>query len=425
MIDIDAEQANAAWRREMPMRILLVTDQYPPMVGGVPTVTHDLAIDLARRQHQVYVIAPSTHLRNTRQLEDDTHVFRFASIGWPWDLEQRIACLPLRSMRRLLKHIDPDVLHIHTPLVLGKIAQYLARDFRKPLIATNHFMPINIKPSLASNLLFNKGVYTYLIHFYNRCSYVTAPTELALQLLLARGLRTPARAISNGVDLSASSPGERDFSVLRRFDLPPACPLVLHVSRLSNEKRIDVLLDAAARLQGDAHIALVGTGSAEASLRGQLKRLRLGHRVSFLGYVGNADLLALRRSAAICAVPSEAELQSLATMEAMACGLPVVAANAGALPELIQHNSNGFLFRPGDSDELASYLDILTHDTDLRTRMGKQSLKLIASHDRSLVLGQWEELYTRLLHASRTTRTTRTTRRGDPALHHRFPAVHK
>jgi glycosyltransferase involved in cell wall biosynthesis len=116
--------------------ILLVTDQYPPMVGGVPTVTHDLAVDLAWRRHQVHVIAPSAHLRNTRQLEDNTHVYRFASIGWPWDVEQSIACLPLRSMRQLMKQIDPDVLHIHTPLVLGKL-----------LIATNHFMPINMKPS--------------------------------------------------------------------------------------------------------------------------------------------------------------------------------------------------------------------------------------------------------------------------------------
>src|SRR5205823_9449082 len=113
-------------------------------------------------------------------------------------------------------------------------------------------------------------------------------------------------------------------------------------------------------------------------LHEQAKRLNLADRVSFLGFVRDADLLALRRSSELFVIPSEADLQSLATMEAMACGLPVIAANAYALPELVHHEENGHVFQPGNSDELAGYIDRLLTNAALRQKMGQKSLEIIA-----------------------------------------------
>jgi glycosyltransferase involved in cell wall biosynthesis len=109
-------------------------------------------------------------------------------------------------------------------------------------------------------------------------------------------------------------------------------------------------------------------------------------------------LLALRQEADVFVISSEAELQSLATMEAMACGLPIIAANAGALPELVEEQKNGFLFQPGNSDELASDLDRLLSNAEMRQRMGAESRILINKHDRRAVLDQWEELYRNVAH---------------------------
>jgi len=214
--------------------------------------------------------------------------------------------------------------------------------------------------------------------------------------LYDHGLRAPAKVISNGIDLKKFTPGERSEQVLQRLNLPLDRQIVLHVNRLYNEKRIDVLLDAAAKMKSNAHIALAGAGPLEADLREQAERLNLGDRVSFLGFVRDADLLALRRSSDVFVIPSEAELQSLSTMEAGACGLPVVAANSYALPELVHHGENGYLFQPGNSDELASYIDKLLADPALRTQMGQKSLEVIAKHERSKILDQWESLYRRL-----------------------------
>ena len=382
------------------MRIMIVTDQYPPMVGGVPTVTHGLAHDFADRGHQVWVVAPSQGSRDVRSLEQKVRVYRFSSFDWPTYEGLRIPFLPFVPIRNLLKKSDPHIIHIHSPVVLGNIAQMLAGGLRKPVIATNHYLPINMSRSLLSDPILSKPfsniTYTYLVQFCNRCEYITAPTATALNLLYDHGLRAPAGVISNGIDLKKYSPGERNDHIREKFNLPLDRPLALHVNRLSDEKRVDVLLDAAAKMSGNGFIALVGSGPAEAALREQAERLHLGDRVSFLGYVRDADLLALRRSSEVFVIPSEADLQSLATMEAMACGLPVIAANSYALPELAHHGENGYVFQPGNSDELASYLDKLLGDAPLRAQMSQKSLEIIAKHDRLQVLDKWESLYRRL-----------------------------
>ncbi|TMC22678.1 MAG: glycosyltransferase family 4 protein [Chloroflexi bacterium] len=357
------------------MRIMIVTDQYPPMVGGVPTVTRSLATDFANRGHQVWVAAPSYGPRDVRRLENKVRVYRFSSFEFPAYEDLRM-------------------------VVLGNIAQLLAGGLRKPVIATNHYLPINMSRSLTSDPLIGKHFsnvsYTYLVHFYNRCDYVTAPTQTALNLLYEHGLHAPARVISNGIDLKRFTPGPADPHIRQRFNLPLDRPLALHVNRLFDEKPVDVLLDAVPKLKSNTHIALVGTGPAEPELRAQAERLGINDRVSFLGYVRDADLLPLRRCSDLFTIPSEADLQSLATMEAMACGLPVIAANSYALPELAHHEKNGFLFQAGNADELAHAIDRLVGDQELRQRMGEESLTIIQKHDRAEVLNQWEEVYRRL-----------------------------
>ncbi|GLV55299.1 glycosyl transferase [Dictyobacter sp. S3.2.2.5] len=380
---------------------MIVTDQYPPMVGGVPNVAHGLAVDFTNRGHQVWVVAPSYGTRDIQRTEEGVHVSRFSSFEWPTYKDLRIPLLPFGPIHKLLKQSDPDVIHVHSPIVLGNIAHILAPGLHKPLIATNHYLPSNmLSRSILTDPVLGKPlsalIYSYLVYFYNRCDYVTSPTQTALDLLSDHGLHAPSKVISNGIDLTRYTPGPADAELIRRLGLPEDRPLIIHVNRLSEEKRIDVLLDAMAGLRTPAHLILTSTGPAEAALRAQVERLNIQDRVSFLGFVRNEDLIPLRRSVQLFVIPSEADLQSLAMMEAMACGLPVVAANSYALPELVHHNQNGFLFEPGNSDEMAAYMDRILQDHNLQQSMGSESLNIIAAHDKDNVLDQWEELYTRL-----------------------------
>ncbi len=412
------------------MRIVIVTDQYPPMVGGVPTVTRQLATDLASRDHQVWVVAPSYGSRDIYRIEQKVRVYRFSSFEWPAYEDLRIAFLPFIPMRHLLKKADPDVIHIHSPAVLGNIAQILSGGLRKPVIATNHYLPINLSHALTTDPVFGKPfnnvTYSYLVHFCNRCEYVTAPTTTALNLLYGHGLRAPARAISNGIDLKHFSPGPRDEVLRERLQLPADRPLILSVNRLSQEKRIEVLIEAVGKMSEPVHLAIASTGPAEAELRAKVDELHLRDRVSFLGFISDVDLVPLYRLVDVFGIASEADLQSLTTMNALACGLPVVAANSYALPELVHHEENGFLFTPGDSTEMAGYLDRLVGDADLRARMAKKSLEIIAGHDRVKVLAEWETLYRRLSNEfieARERRQRLRLARKNPA--YKRPATHR
>ncbi|MEO7019580.1 MAG: glycosyltransferase [Ktedonobacteraceae bacterium] len=382
------------------MRIMIVTDQYPPMVGGVPTVTRQLALDFANRGHQIWVVAPSYGSRDSYRVEQKVRVYRFSSFEWPTYGDLRIAFLPFIPIRKLLKKADPDIIHIHSPVVLGNIAQMMAGGLRKPVIVTNHYMPINISRALTTDSVFGKSfnnvTYSYLVHFYNRCEYVTAPTQIALNFLYEHGLRAPARAISNGIDLKQFYPGPRDEALRQRLSLPVDRPLILSVNRLSHEKRIHILIEALAQMQHPAHLVIASSGPAEAELRAKVDELRLQDRVTFLGFIDDADLVALYRLADVFGIASEGDLQSLTTMNALACGLPVVAANSAALPELVHHEENGFLFAPGNSQEMARYLDLLVNDAQLCQRMSVQSLEIIAPHNRVKILEEWETLYRRL-----------------------------
>lgn len=407
------------------MRIVIVTDLYPPMVGGVPTVTRQLATDLAHRGHQVWVVAPSYGSRDIYRIEQKVRVYRFSSFEWPTYGDLRIAFLPFFPIRRLLKKADPDVIHIHSPVVLGNIAQLLAGGLRKPVVATNHYLPINFSHALTTDPVlgrpFNTVTYSYLVHFCNRCEYVTAPTATALNLLYEHGLRAPARTISNGIDLTHFCPGPPDEALRRRLNLPTDVPLILSVNRLSQEKRIDVMIEAAGKMRQPAYLAIAGSGPAAEELRAKVDALALHDRVGFLGFVSDLDLVPLYRLADVFAIASEADLQSLSTMNAMACGLPVVAANAYALPELVHHEENGFLFTPGESAEMACFLDRLVSDAPVRQRMGARSLEIIAAHDRIRVLEEWETLYRRLSNEFSEARERRLTRK---ASRYQRPAVH-
>jgi glycosyltransferase involved in cell wall biosynthesis len=391
-----------------PLRVIIVSDQYEPMVGGVPTVTKDLAAGLAAQGHAVSVIAPSETRRSRHQAGGVAVDYRGA-VAWPWYEGQRLGMLAPARAAQVLAGFEPDVVHVHSPLTLGVAAQRAARRRGVPVVYTNHYLPLNVWPDSARedgpqdagtvSRLRDAAFYACVARFANGCDLVTAPTSTALRLLREHGLRAPSQAVSNGVDLERFSPGGAADELRARYGLPSGRPVVLSVGRLSPEKRADVLIAALARLSGAGGdpagpvLVLAGAGPDERRLRSLARHYGVEDRVVFTGFVPDADLPGLYRAATVFAIASEAELQSLVTMSAMASGLPVVAVNAGALPELVHAGENGFLARPGHAVEVAACLDLLCRDADLRARMGRASSRIIAAHDRHRLLRRWEDLY--------------------------------
>jgi len=162
---------------------------------------------------------------------------------------------------------------------------------------------------------------------------------------------------------------------------------------MDQEKRVDELIRAVAALPFPAVLDLIGDGPERGAWTTLVEELGIADRVRFHGFVPEEELVAAYASAAVFCMPGIAELQSLVTLEAMASGTPVIAADAMALPHLVRPGRNGWLYRPGDVGELTARLTTLLGDAALRRRMGAASRELVGEHAIGATLDRFEGIY--------------------------------
>jgi glycosyltransferase involved in cell wall biosynthesis len=221
---------------------------------------------------------------------------------------------------------------------------------------------------------------------YGRAEAMTSPTRRAADLVQENTDIKGVLAISCGLDASNYTPS---------FE-PRTENLIMFVGRVTGEKQIDKLIKAFALLDPslDAKLEIVGGGELEDELKYLAQTLGVADRVTFDSYVSTEFLRAALTRATVFGMPSIAELQSIATMEALASGLPVVAANAMALPHLVHDGRNGYLFEPGDVEAFAARLtDVLTMPEEKLQAFKRESLKIVEAHDINRTIATFEGLY--------------------------------
>ncbi|TQL47874.1 glycosyltransferase involved in cell wall biosynthesis [Homoserinimonas aerilata] len=379
-----------------PLKVLIGCDTFPPDVNGAANFASRLAAGLVQRGHEVVVAAPAASRRHGRFVEDHEGasfpVERMYSWRWyPHDWLRFV--LPWRSRAhaaRILDEVKPDVVHIQSHIVVGR---GMAREAHKRgirVIATNHFMPENmIEHTLLPKFLRQTAIrlaWRDASRTFALCEAVTTPTRKAAAFLEAETELRGVHAISCGIDASLYTPSLEPRSENR----------IVFVGRVTGEKHIDVLLRAVASLDAklDVKLDIVGGGDQMNQLKQLATTLGIRSNVNFTGYVSDEELRGTLTHATLFAMPSIAELQSIATMEAMASGLPIVAADAMALPHLVHNGENGFLFTPGDSADLAEKLTkVLRMPQDELLKLKQASLKLIEAHDIQRTLNTFESLY--------------------------------
>jgi len=381
-----------------PFTVLIGADTFPPDVNGAARFAERLAAGLARRGIEVHVVAPATSevFGVFRENHDGTPIIvhRLKSHRFPGHKTLRyVNPLILRGKTdRILRRVRPDVVHVQSHINVGRQLSKSAKRLGIQLVATNHIMPENlIKYTVGTPQWVEKPFARFAWwdakNVLKLADALTTPTRRAAELLETKTGLKGVYAISCGIDASAYA------------SAPPATnkpATLLFVGRLDHEKRIHFLLKAVSLLDPkfDVKVELVGDGSERQPLEEYAAELGISEKVKFLGPVNDSELMEALHRSSIFVMPSIAELQSIATMEAMASGRPIVAADAMALPHLVHSGDNGYLFKADDSKDFAVQLTkVLDADETEFNRLVANSLHLIEAHDIGKTLDIFEQLY--------------------------------
>ncbi|WP_216851415.1 glycosyltransferase [Herbiconiux sp. VKM Ac-2851] len=381
---------------DRPLRILIGADTFSPDVNGSARFSEHLASGLASRGHDVHVVAPSAGRKHGtwKEVYDGQVITAHRLYSWRWYPHDWLRfAMPWRirqNSARIIDEVQPDVVHFQSHIIIGRGLSTEAEKRGIRIVGTNHFMP--------ENMLAFTGIPKFLQNWaiglawaaarrsFVRADAVTAPTRRAADYFEKETGLHDVYAISCGVDASLFVP---DFA-------PHTENRVIFVGRVTGEKHLDVLLKAIQLLPDslDVKLDIVGGGDQLKNLQAMAQQLGIGDRVTFTGYVTEEEKQRLYTRATVFAMPSIAELQSIATMEAMASGLPVVAADAMALPHLVHDGENGYLFAPGDAQQLADRLErVLTLPQEELDRFKNESLHIVEAHDIQRTLTTFEHIY--------------------------------
>lgn len=391
------------------MRILIANDQHWPMKSGCAQASRTQALGLSKLGHTVMVLAPSATSRNDTDFDTNYDIVRVRSFKFRNNLRVSV---PLdREVRRVLREFNPDVVHVHTQLTLGLAVLRAATAMGIPVVATNHVMPDNIiqNVKLLSSLSRPIGyIWTeYGNLLYRGARAIVMPTGSALSLFNLDRIEAPVMAISNGIDLKRFVPEKAPKSLYDKFEIPKDKTIISYLGRLDNEKHIDVVLAAYAHLRSqgyeNTHLMLVGAGNADKTLRRLVTSLEIDDSVTFTGLVSDEDWPLLHRITDIYTMPSPNELQSIATLEAMACGKPIVSVDAGALAELCHNDENGYLVHVDDAKGFTRAFRMLLDKPERMEEFGKASRRIAETHDETIVMPQFVSLYESVIAESSAT----------------------
>lgn len=382
---------------EQPLKILIAADTYPPDVNGASVFCHRLATAMAKRGHEVHVVAAggTSGPGYTERLPEAT-VHRLRSHAVPTHETYRL-CAPWNAKRdigRILDEVQPDVVHVQCHYMVGHAAINEAKRRGIRMVATNHFMPENLDPFLPFPKWFKrviaKNSWRDMGRIMGRADVVTTPTPLAARAMKQHARLGKVLPLSNGIDSGHYELAEGE--AVSKADWP----VVLFVGRLAVEKNVNVLIDALVHSATvpAPHLEVIGGGEQRDHLERHAQQRGVADRVHFRGHVDDGEL---RRAYLRCDVfcqPGTAELQSLVTLEALSASRPVLLANAMALPHLVDDGVNGYLFTPGDAVELAAKLDaVLAAGPQERAAMGEAGHRKAVAHSQDKTMDTFERLY--------------------------------
>ena len=288
------------------------------------------------------------------------------SIPFPGRGEYRFPLALSPRVRRDLRDFAPQVVHVSSPDLVGHRAVSWARGRKVPILASVHTR-FETYPRYYNMAWAEPLLEAMLRRFYRRCDALVAPSESMAQVLREQRMNYDIGIWSRGVDRTVFNPQRRDPEWRRGLGIADDDVAIGFLGRLVMEKGLDVFADSIDDLarRGIAHkVLVVGEGPAREWFEARLPR------AAFVGFQGGTDLARAVASMDVLFNPSVTETFGNVTLEAMACGLPVVAAAATGSQSLVDDHGNGRLIAPGAIHAFAEALRGYIADPALRARHG-------------------------------------------------------
>ena len=299
------------------MKIAFFTDTYRPQINGVVTSIDSFASQLRKQGHTVEIFSPRSK--------------GFHSVSFAPYPEYKIG-VPSKEPIESFHKKGFDIVHIHTPMTIGTLGLGLAKHLRLPRVFTFH----TLLPEYLHYLKVPKGflrteVWRYCSWFSNRMTAVIAPSEPIADLLRSKGVNKPIVVIPTGIKASKRKKSNRGKG-----------KTLLHVGRVTKEKRIDLILDALEKIP-DARLVITSEGPYRPDLKEMVKERGMKDRVTFTGYIPRRQLDEIYASSDLFVIASNSETQAIVLLEAASSGLPIVAVDAPVTGEFVRKHNIGWV----------------------------------------------------------------------------------
>jgi len=356
------------------LRVALFSGNYNYVRDGANQALNRLVGYLLRQGVQVRVYSPTV---KNPAFEPTGDLVSIPAIPIPLREEYRLPiALPAR-VKRDLKEFNPNVIHLSSPDIVGHRAVTWARRNKIAAVASVH---TRFETYLAYYHLqiFEPDVRAILRRFYRRCEVVMAPAESTAAILRAQRMNRDIAIWGRGVDRDQFNPERRSLEWRRSLGIGDEEMVIAFLGRVVMEKGLDVFAEAILALidRGVRHrVLVIGDGPAKAWFEQQLPD------AIFTGQLTGDELARAVASSDVLLNPSVTEAFGNVTLEAMACGLPVIAAEATGATNLVRHGMTGTLVEGAEPEEMADALAAYAEDPDLRRRHGEAGLAVARTMD--------------------------------------------
>jgi 1,2-diacylglycerol 3-alpha-glucosyltransferase len=383
------------------MNILLVTETNLPFIAGVSTSSDSIARFMAIQGHTVTVVSPNPIIKGTVEPMERLTQVRTPSNPDPLYAGKAMTLFPLALpvINKLLTTQKFDIVHVQEPGSLGICAIIAAKKHKIPLVGALHFTPEQVARMIPGKLYWPIVPITeaYIRFIYGNYQAIMVPTQTFVSYLDSIGVKNKKVVVSNGVDTEKYTVSEKDMKTRHSYGIPDDAFVFFFLGRLDKDKNVGTLVEALQYADKNVWLLIAGSGNQEPVLKAQAKKLGVDKKIVWVSTVNQLQMLALYHSVDCFSIMSPYEVQSIVTLQGIASGLPILAARAGALPELCRDGENGYLAETYNAKMVAEKMNLLASNPEICKKFGIKSREMSLVHHKPTALARLEALYTSLL----------------------------